>query len=52
MYNKEDINIYIIKIIDLLNDIRNEEKDYNEGSLTDSDFITIIEYLLMIKKLK
>ena len=46
----DDINFYVIKIIDLLNNIRNEERDCNEGALSDNDFITIIDYLLEIRK--
>lgn len=37
---------YIIRIINILNAIKNEENDFNEGALTDDDFINIIQLLV------
>ena len=37
---------YVLRIIDILNTIKNEEDDCCEGSLTDDAFITIIQLLV------
>lgn len=37
---------YVLRIIDILNTIKNEEDNFCEGSLTDDNFITIIQLLV------
>ena len=39
-------NYYVLRIIDILNTIKNEEDDCCEGSFTDDAFIAIIQLLV------
>lgn len=39
-------NYYVLRIIDILNSIKNDEDDCCEGSLTDDAFICIIQLLV------
>ena len=48
----KDIEFYFINIINILNDVRIDERDCNEGSLTDEEFLKIISNLIKIYELK